>query len=101
MEKKIKQEVIYFNFDNWKWNAISIEEIENDLKVLKELGATNIEFDSEIKYGDLEFTIKAVKFREETNEEYNERIKAIQEREDRIKKQELQQLEILKRKYNQ
>lgn len=43
----------------------------------------------------------SIKEREETDKEVQERMEFIQKREEAIKKQELQQLEILKKKYNQ
>lgn len=96
MKRQIKDEVIDCYLD-WKYTQVSLSEIREDLERLESLGVTHIEFDTI----DHELSIKPIRQREESDEEFNKRLQFIKEREEAIKKQELQQLEILKKKYNQ
>lgn len=101
MKKLIKQEVVDYYLD-WKYDIVPLSKIREDLNKLEKLGVTGIEFDADCDpYGDICFNIKPIKEREETDKEVQERMEFIQKREETIKKQELQQLEILKKKYNQ
>lgn len=95
MEKLVKKEKIDYDLD-WKYTQVSLSEIKEDLDALEKLGATHIEFDT----NDYELSIKPIKQREESDEEFSKRLKFIKEREEVIKKQELQQLETLRKKYN-
>ncbi len=84
----------YINWDDF--NEVSIDKVLKDLQELKELGCTHIILESENQ-----ISINPLIYRKETDEEFQYRLKLETIREEAIKKQELQQLEILKKKYNQ
>lgn len=97
--KNIKREDIYCYVD-WINYAKPISEIRKDLDDLEKKGITHIEittgtdWDSGTVVG-----IKTFYNRLETDDEYNERVRIENARLERIKKEELRQLEILKAKY--
>jgi len=94
---KIK-ETIYFNFD-WIY-GVSIKKMKDDLDALEKLGVTEINIEPVDNYGSCSVNIEAFKERDETNKERKERLKAEKERNERIKNYELQQLDMLQKKYN-
>lgn len=95
MKKQIIEEAPYY-FD-WRHNT-PIEQIKKDIVELEKLGVTSIYFGTE----DIEVqaNINAYIERMETDEEYEERIIQESEMYERQKRNDLAQLERLKKKYN-
>ena len=96
MKNKIRQ-VIPFDF-NWEY-GVELNRLTEDLKNLKELGATHIEIESDEYYGMACTTIEAYCYREETNEEVNQREIDKKNSIVNIEKSEREILERLKLKY--
>lgn len=99
MKKKVIDIEVAVLFD-WLSNT-EISKIKKDLDALEKLGATHIEFEPLTEYGISYLTVKAISRREETDEEFAQRIKATQEREEKLRRIELEQLERLKAKYGE
>jgi len=99
MEKVNRRFNIVFNFENWEY-GIEIKKMREDLDALEKLGATHIEIDSETSYNCSYVSIEGYTNRDETDEEYNERIERVQAEKEEIKKNELEQLKKLKLKYD-
>lgn len=95
MKKLIIEEAPYY-FD-WIRNR-SIEQIKKDIEELEKLGVTSIYFWTEDV--EVEVNINAYIERMETDEEYEERIIQESELKEREKRNDLAQLERLKKKYN-
>ncbi len=93
MKKQIIAEAPYY-FD---WSYMTpIERIKKDIVELEKLGVTRIRI---VADGD-DVNIKAYIERMETDEEYEERIIQESELKERQKRNDLAQLERLKKKYN-
>ncbi len=93
MKKQIIEEAPYY-FD---WDYMTpIERIKKDIVELEKLGVTRIRF---VADGD-DVNINAYIERMETDEEYEERIIQESEMYERQKRNDLAQLERLKKKYN-
>ena len=95
MQKQLKVKTIDYEFD---WSDCSIKTIEEDIKNLKELGATDILLEIDNYYND-SIDFQALKIRPETDEEYKKRLEISKETEDINRKKELQQLRELLTKY--
>lgn len=95
--KKIQRFEIPFEFD-WCY-GISIEQLEKDIKALKELGVTEIDMYAAETYGTPYLEITAISERMETDQEYQERIAKEQQKQADQKAWELEQLRKLKAKY--
>ncbi len=93
MKKQIIEEAPYY-FD-WRHNT-PIEQIKKDIEELEKLGVTGIYIGAD---GD-SVNIEAYIERMETDEEYEERIIQEWELKERQKRNDLAQLERLKKKYN-
>ena len=93
MEKKIIDAPLNIYFD---WESVSIEKIQEDLKKLKKAKATHVKVKRYDEYS-LEFV--AYTKREETDEEYQKRVKLEESLAKNRELQEKQQLEYLKKKY--
>jgi len=84
---------------NWGGETL-ISIVRADLDELEKLGATYISIEAENDYGLASLDIVGKYRRPETDQELNQRIEAGKKREDYIKKQDLEQIERLKLKYN-
>ena len=93
MEKQIRRFDISGGFD---WSGETIESIREDLDNLEAKGATHIEID----VNEYSCSISAYAERLETDEEYEGRIKAKQESDERFKQLEIERYEKIKAKYN-
>ncbi|MCP4984917.1 MAG: hypothetical protein GY928_02275 [Colwellia sp.] len=94
MKKQTRDFKIKFNF-NWLY-GITISEIRKDLDYLEELGANIIHIEIEDDYA----TIDAISNRLETDKEFEERIERTNKQNDLIRVKELEQLKMLKNKYD-
>ncbi len=98
MKKKIKREIIPFDFD-WTY-GIEISKLKEDLNTIEALGATTIEIEPYDNYGSACVKIQAFFEREETDEECRWRVKEVEIEKERQKQYDLMQLERIKAKYN-
>lgn len=95
---KIRKEFKIDYMLDWEY-SVNISEIKKDIEELEKLGATSINIQIEYDYGEASLEIKAVSLRQETDEEYKQRIDAENENQKKIEKRELEQLNRLKEKY--
>lgn len=79
--------------DCQEWDGWTLNEVRTDLDRLEKLGVTHFETQDDGTY------LTARSRREETDEEYEVRMKEISKREEMIKRQELKTLKQLKEKY--
>ena len=84
---------------DWKGGDTSISDMRKDLDKIEKFGATHVRIDYEYSHGDTYIILEALHIREETDEEYAERIKQEEHDKERLKQHELAQLEALKKKY--
>lgn len=97
--KKEKKEYISYYLD-WVNVEKSISEIRKDLDILEKEGVTHIEIGTERDWdGGFDITIDTFYKRLETDGEYSKRIEKEYLESERFRQNELQQLEILKKKY--
>ena len=96
-KKQIRDFPVPFNF-NWEY-GVSIKQIREDLDELEKLGVTRIDIETYEEYGDSYISIEAVSNRKETDLEQQERLNKLKAIQERQKRHELQQLEILQNKY--
>lgn len=82
-------------------DEVEISKIRKDLDEVEKLGATHINITHGISYECSYIEMEAVNIRTETDEEFEQRVKEIKEKEELFKFRELQELERLKLKYNQ
>lgn len=94
MEKQVKRFEVPFNFD-WTY-GVTIEKLRKDLDDLEKLGVKEIDIEAEENWGSASVTIEAFIEREETDEEFEKRVNEEKQRQEEIKRRELQQLEQLK-----
>jgi hypothetical protein len=97
MEKQVKRFEVPFNFD-WTY-GVTIEKLRKDLDELEKLGVKEIDIQAEENCGSASVTIEAFIEKEETDEEFQKRVNEETQRQEEIKRRELQQLEQLKSKY--
>ncbi len=97
MEKQIRKFRVSFDFD-WT-HGVPLWRIKDDLDELEKLGVTEIVIEAEELYGNTSVSIEGFTMRLETDEEYDARIKKENQRQEAIKRKELDDLEFLKRKY--
>ncbi len=97
MKKEI-QVKIPFSFYHWS-DCVSIPKMREDLDALEKLGATNININAYDDYGSATLEIEAYVMRDETDDEYNKRIKQEKIWAEQNKKRELDELKRLKEKY--
>jgi len=89
---------VYFDWEGY----ISIEEIERDIEIAKKKGATHIEFDPYVdSFESAELNITAYTEREETDEEYLERVNRETERKKENKRLRKIQYEKLKKEFEE
>lgn len=80
-------------------DGIEISQIRKDLDELEKLGATHVEIEASVYYDSGRLEINAISERIETDEEFEQRKKEIEFRQEQIRQNELKQLELLKTKY--
>lgn len=97
MEKQARRFKVDFNFD-WTY-GVEIKKLKEDLDTLEKLGVTEIEIEAVENYGRASVSIEAFIMRIETDEEYESRINKGKQRQEDIKRRELDLLEKLKSKY--
>jgi hypothetical protein len=97
MEKQVKRFEVPFDF-NWTY-GVTIEKLRKDLNELEKLGVKEIDIEVKENWGSASVTIEAFIEREETDEEFQKRVNEETQRQEEIKRRELQQLEQLKSKY--
>ncbi len=83
----------------WKYDQVSISDIRKDLDAIEALGATHIDFDVDMSYGDPTLEIKAIQKVVETDEEYQVRMDAVKKLGQRRIDAELAEYKRLKPKY--
>jgi len=96
MKKTIRKHVGYYF--NWEY-GVSIEKIKEDIAEMEKLGANEILIEPCDDYGDMSIYTEAVNRREETDEEYEERLKLIAVATKRAEDAEKKKYEELKKKY--
>jgi len=97
MEKQVMRFDVKFDFD-WEC-GVEISKIREDLDALEKLGATHVDIEAR---GNIDYTYMSFGgyvVREETDDEYLDRINKKKARENIIKERELEQLRKLKEKY--
>ena len=96
-----KQEIDYkLNFSlNWEYE-VSLSKLKEDIHHLEMLGATHVLINAESSYDVSYALIDAICRRMETDEEFEQRKKVIEARENEIKQHELKTYERLKAKYD-
>ena len=97
MEKEIRVFEVDYSLD-WEY-SVEISKIRADLDAIEALGATHVEINSSTRYDCDYVTIKPVSEHLETDEEFEQRKKEIEFRQEQIRQNELEQLELLKTKY--
>lgn len=97
MKKEIRRFKVPF-YINWDY-GITVEQIRKDLDELEKLGAKEIDINAAEEYGSVSVTIEAFSKREETDEEFEERINQQKQRQEEIKARDLLILERIKLKY--
>jgi hypothetical protein len=99
MEKQEQDFKINYSLD-WTY-GIEISKLREDLDAVEKLGATHINIEHGVSYDCSYVEIDAIARRMETDEEFNERVRQINQRKEEQKRRELQELERLKSKYGQ
>jgi hypothetical protein len=99
MKQLIKKYVSYHL--GWGGDEVSIAQIRKDLDTIEALGATHIKFNIDSTWGSYSLEIEPIKEVLETDEEYQKRLDEISVEKERRRNVELQELERLKKKYNQ
>lgn len=97
MEKQVRQFEVSYQLD-WDY-GVEIGQIRKDLDELEKLGATHIEIEASVYFDSARLEIKAISERLETDEEFEQRKKVNEIRQEEIRQNELKQLEQLKSKY--
>ena len=99
MEKQVRRFKVDFDF-NWTY-GVEIKKLKEDLDTLEKLGVTEVEIEAEDNWGSPFVTIEAYINRIETDDECKARIDKENQRQEEIKRRDLEQLEKLKSKYGQ
>lgn len=97
MEKIEREFDVNYNLD-WLY-GVDITTIRKDLDELEKLGATHVNIEHGLSYGDSYCNIEAVTIRLETDEEFKIRCDEYTVLQERQRNHELAQLEALKKKY--
>lgn len=97
MEKQEIDFEIPYSLD-WTY-GIEISKLREDLDAVEKLGATHIEIEHGAIYDCSYVEIDAIARRMETDEEFQERVRQINQRQEEQKRREVQELERLKSKY--
>lgn len=97
MEKQEMDFKIFYSLD-WIY-GIEISKLKEDLDAVEKLGATHIRIEHGISYDCSYVEIDAISRRMETDEEFEERVRQINQRQEEQKRREIQELERIKSKY--
>lgn len=94
MEKQEQDFKLNYSLD-WTY-GVSIEQLKKDIEELEKLGATHVNIE---RYDCYHVEIDAICRRIETDEEFEQRKKEVEARQDQYRQRELKQLAELKAKY--
>ena len=97
MEKQEQDFEINYSLD-WT-DDVSIEQLKKDIEELEKLGATHVNIEPFISYDCAYVEINAICRRIETDEEFEQRKKEAEARQEHNRQRELKQLAELKAKY--
>jgi hypothetical protein len=97
MERIERDFKIDYSLD-WEY-GISIEDLRKDLDAIEKLGANHVDIQAGIAWGVEYVTIEPIARRLETEQECQQRLKEIQDRKNAHIQQEKEELERLKKKY--
>lgn len=97
MEKQEQDFKLNYSLD-WTY-GVSIEQLKKDIEELEKLGATHVNIEHGISYDCSYVEIDAICRRIETDEEFEQRKKEVEARQEQFRQQELRQLAELKAKY--
>ena len=97
MEKQEQDFEINYSLD-WT-DDVSIEQLKKDIEELEKLGATHVNIETAISYDCYYVEIGAICRRVETDEEFEQRKKEVEARQEQHRQRELKQLAELKAKY--
>lgn len=97
MEKREQDFEINYSLD-WAYD-VSIEQLKKDIEELEKLGTTHVNIKPVISYDCPYVEIGAICRRIETDEEFEQRKKEVEARQEQHKQRELKQLAELKAKY--
>ena len=100
MEKKERDFKIEYSLD-WTYGGVEIAQLKKDIDELEKLGATHIDIEHGVSYDCSYVEIDAICRRIETDQEFEQRKKEVEARQEQNKQRELRQLEELKSKYGQ
>ncbi len=95
--KQIRRFEIDYHLE-WEY-GVTIKQIRYDLDQIERLGATHVDIEAETHWDQSIVTIEAHAEREETDEEYKNRIRKEELKNKEIEKRERTQLKKLKEKY--
>ena len=98
MEKQEQDFKINYSLD-WTY-GVSIEQLKKDIEELEKLGATHVNIEHGIDYDCFYVEIGAICRRIETDEEFEQRKKEVETRQEQHRQRELKQLAELKAKYD-
>ena len=97
MEKQEQDFEINYSL-NWAY-GVSIEQLKKDIEELEKLGATHVDIEPYISYYCPYIKIYVICRRIETDEEFEQRKKEVEARQEQHRQRELKQLAELKAKY--
>jgi len=97
MEKEVRRFETNYSLD-WQY-GVEISKLKEDLEALEKLGATHVEIDPYTEYDSAYVKIEAYCERIETDEEFEQRKKQVEARQEQIRQRDLKQLAELKAKY--
>ena len=97
MEKQEQDFELNYSLD-WIYD-VSIEQLKKDIEELEKLGATHVNIEPFISYDCAYVEINAICRRIETDEEFEQRKKEVEARQEQYRQRELKQLAELKAKY--
>jgi len=99
MEKQEQDFKLNYSLD-WTY-GVEISQLKKDIEELEKLGATHVNIEHGISYDCSYVEIDAICRRIETDEEFEQRKKEIEARQEQNKQRQLKQLAELKSKYGQ
>lgn len=97
MEKQKKDIKLNYPLD-WTYGVL-IEKLKKDIEEIEKLGATHVNIEPDIRYDCPYVEIDVICRRIETDEEFEQRKKEVEARQEQYRQQELKQLAELKAKY--
>ena len=97
MEKQKQDFKLNYSLD-WTY-GVTIERLKKDIEELEKIGATHVNIEHGISYDCSYVEIDAICRRIETDEEFEQRKKEVEARQEQYRQRELKQLAELKAKY--